>query len=194
MNAIVMGAPPARSRQEVVELIGLIGESDKALEQIDRERDQAIGEAKNLADIKAEPIKAARAEAQAKVEAYFRIHPESAVSIPGADQFVSSPMETQLAAAILASDRPLTARQRMVLEHLKDGCVLRRQYKRRSYSLISPEPPHVAKAMLSSSQVFDLQVRFLDGFDPQTGDRLLAASALTDRAVEFRLKPGVVLS
>lgn len=188
-----MGAPPARSRQEVVELIGLIGESDRTLEALEQERERAIGEFNRRTDDKAQAIKATRAEAQAKVEAWFRVHPESAVSIPGADQFVASPMETQLAAAILASDRPLTARQRMVLEHLKGGYVLRRQHKHRSYSLIAPEPPHISKAFLSSSQVFDLQVRFLDGFDPLTGDRLLAVSALGDRAVEFRLKPGVVL-
>ncbi len=193
MTPAVLGAPVARSRQEVVELVGFIGQAGEKLELIAAETDRQIAMAKANAEALAQPIKTAVAEAQAKVQAWFRVHPEAAGTIPGAETFAADPMETQLAAVVLASGRPLTERQRMILEHLKAGYVLRRQYKHRSYSLIAPEPPHIAKAIVSSSHVFDLQVRFLDAFDPQSGERLLGVTAYGGRAVEFRIKPDVVI-
>lgn len=193
MNAPVLGVPAARSRQEVVELIGFIGQGGAELERIDDDLEREVIQAKAKADALAQPIKAAIAEAQEKVQAWFRVHPEQAATIPGAHAFAGDPMETQLAAVVLASARPLTERQRMILEHLKAGYVLRRQHKRRSYSLLSPEPPYIAKAIVSSSQVFDLQVRFLDAFDPATGARLLGETAYGGRALEFRIKPDVVI-
>lgn len=193
MTTAVLGVPAARSRQEVVELVGFIGQAGEQLDRIAAEMDRQIDVAKASADAMAQPIKTAVAEAQAKVQAWFRVHPEQAGTIPGAETFAADPMETQLAAVVLASGRPLTERQRMILEHLKDGYVLRRKYKHRSYSLISPEPPNVSKTIVSSSHVFDLQVRFLDAFDPATGERLLGVTAYGGRAVEFRIKPDVVI-
>jgi hypothetical protein len=193
MNAPVLGIAAARSRQEVVELVGFIGKAGDQLERIAAEMNRQIDMAKASADSMAQPIKAAVAEAQAKVQAWFRVHPEQAGTIPGAESFAADPMETQLAAVVLASGRPLTERQRMILEDLKAGHVLRRRHKHRSYSLIAPAPPHIAKTFVSSSHVFDLQVRFLDAFDPQTGERLLGVTAYGARAVEFRIKPDVVI-
>ncbi|CAN5612181.1 hypothetical protein BH10PSE5_BH10PSE5_01500 [soil metagenome] len=184
---------PARSRQEVVELIGLIGRSGDELERIAVALDLAIADAKAEAEAAAQPIKAAMAEAQEKVEAWFRVHPEAATSIPGAERFLGDPMEAQLAAVMLSSARPLTQRQITVLEALKDGHVLRRQHKHRSYSLIEPSRPSMAKKYLNSNHVFDLQHRFLDAYDPKSGDRLLGVSAFDPRAVEFRIKPDVVV-
>lgn len=193
MTVAVLGVPAARSRQEVVELIGFIGQAGEELERIADDLERQVVQAKARADEASQPIKAAVAEAQEKVKAWFRVHPEQAATILGAHAFAGDPMETQLAALVLASARPLTERQRMILEHLKAGYVLRRQHKHRSYSLLSPEPPHIAKAFVSSSHVFDLQVRFLDAFDPTTGERLLGVTAYGGRAVEFRIKPDVVI-
>lgn len=192
MNALTPGFNAARSRQEVVELIALIGQGRQELEQIHAAEEAAITAAKSVAEAKAAPIKAAVADAQSKVEDWFKVHPEAAGGIPGAEAFVLS-TQTQLAAVVLASGRPMTERQRTILERLKAGYVLRRKGKLRSYSLISPEPPHISTMFVSSSQVFDLQVRFLDGFDPITGALLPTATAYGARAVEFRIKPDVVI-
>ena len=193
MTTAVLGVPAARSRQEVVELVAFIGQAGARLDRIAAEMDRQIAMVKDNADAAAQPVKTAVAEAQAKVQAWFRVHPEQAGTIPGAETFAGDPMETQLAAVVLASGRPLTERQRTILEHLKAGYVLRRQHKHRSYSLIAPEPPHIAKMFVSSSHVFDLQVRFLDAFDLQTGERQLGVAAYHSRAVEFRIKPDVVI-
>lgn len=192
MNALTLGFAAARSRQEVVELIALIGSGREELEQIHAAEEAAIAAAKEAAEAKALPIKSALCEAQAKVEAWFKVHPEAAGGIPGAEAFVS-PMQTQLAAVVLASARPMTERQKMILEKLKAGYVLRRKGKLRSYSLISPEPPHLSTTIVSSSHVFDLQVRFLDAYDPSTGALMPLATAYGARAVEFRIKPDVVI-
>lgn len=184
---------PARSRQEVVDLIGLIGRSTAELERIAQRLDVAIANAKEAAEAVSAPIKAAMAEAQDKVQAWFRVHPEAASSIPGSERFLGDPMEAQLAAVMLSSARPLTQRQIMVLEALKGGHVLRRQHKKRSYSLIAPDHPSIARQYLNSNHVFDLQHRYLDAYEPKTGERLLGVSAYDARAVEFRLKPEVVV-
>jgi hypothetical protein len=184
---------PARSRQEVVDLIGLIGRSSAELERIAQRLDVAIANEKEAAEAVSQPIKAAMAEAQEKVQAWFRVHPEAAAGIPGSERFLGDPMEAQLAAVMLSSARPLTQRQIMVLEALKDGHVLRRQHKHRSYSLIAPDRPSMARQFLNSNHVFDLQHRYLDAHDPKTGERLLGVSAYDARAVEFRIKPEVVV-
>lgn len=184
---------PARSRQEVVELIALIGRSVDELERIAHAADAAIDQASAVADAAAKPIKAAMAEAQVKVQAWFRVHPEAAAGIPGSERFLGDPMEAQLVAVMLSSARPLTQRQIMVLEALKGGHVLRRQHKKRSYSLIAPDHPTIARQYLNSNHVFDLQHRYLDAYEPKTGERLLGVSAYDPRAVEFRLKPEVVV-
>lgn len=184
---------PARSRQEVVDLIGLIGRSGAELERIAQALEAAIANEKDAAASAAEPIKTAMSEAQEKVQAWFRVHPEAASSIPGSERFLGDPMEAQLAAVMLSSARPLTQRQIMVLEALKGGHVLRRQHKKRSYSLIAPDHPTIARQYLNSNHVFDLQHRYLDAYEPKTGERLLGVSAYDPRAVEFRLKPEVVV-
>lgn len=184
---------PARSRQEVVELIGLIGRCSEELDRIAHAFDAAVAEAKAVAEAANQPVRMAMAEAQEKVQAWFRVHPEAASSIPGSERFLGDPMEAQLAAVMLSSARPLTQRQIMVLEALKGGHVLRRQHKKRSYSLIAPDHPTIARQYLNSNHVFDLQHRYLDAYEPKTGERLLGVSAYDPRAVEFRLKPEVVV-
>ena len=193
MNATVLGAPPARSRQEVIELIGLIGQFGAELERLRADEEAAIDEARSQAEAKAELINSARTEAQAKVEAWFRVHPEEAAAVPGAEHFLGDPVEAQLAAALLASARPLSQRQISILEALREGQVLRRPRKLRSYSLVWPDKPNEGSKLVSSNHVFDLQHRYLDAYDAFTGERLLGVSAFDDRKYVFRLKPGVVL-
>ena len=193
MTAMTMGSTPARSRQEVVELIGLVGRCAEQLDQIAQDTERTIASAKALADEKAALLKSAMAEAQEKVQAWFRVHPEAATSIPGAEKFLGDPMEAQLAAVMLSSARPLTQRQISILEGLKAGQVLRRIHKHRSFGLIWPAAPTIATKHVNTNHVFDLQHRFLDPYDPTTGERLLGVSAFDNRAVEFRIKPDVVV-
>lgn len=193
MTAMTLGSTPARSRQEVVELIALVGRLNAELGRVSEETDKTIQELQHAADKKARQIREAIAEATAKVQAWFRVHPEEADQVPGAEAFLSDPVETQLAAVVLASARPLTERQKLILEGLKKGQVLRRIHKHRSYSLIWPGSPKIAQKSVNTNHVFDLQHRFLDAHDPETGERLYAVSAFDQRAVEFRLKPGVVV-
>lgn len=193
MIGMALGVPPARSRQEVVELIGFLGTSAKELENMDARREAAIANAKASHDALAASIRAAVAEAQAKVQAWFKIHPEAAGTIEGSEQFID-PMEAQLTAVVLTTARPLTQRQVEILEGLKQGMVLRRLNRRqRSYSLIWPDRPAVGRKVVSTNHVFDLQHRFMDAHDVKTGERMLGVSAYDNRDIEFRIKPDVVL-
>jgi hypothetical protein len=192
MTGIALGVPPAKTRQEVVELIGFLGASTRELESIETRTEQAIAEAKAKAEALAGPIRAAINEAQARVQAWFRVHPEQAHAVPGSDQFIS-PMDAQLAAVVLTTARPLTLRQVEILEGLKQGMVLRRLNRNRSYSLIWPDRPAVGRKVVSTNHVFDLQHRFLDAHDVKTGERVLGGTAYDKRNLEFRIKPDVVL-
>lgn len=73
MTVAVLGVPAARSRQEVVELIGFIGQAGEELERIaDDDLERQVVQAKARAcDEASQPIKAAVAEAQEKVKAWF---------------------------------------------------------------------------------------------------------------------------
>lgn len=193
MTALTLGSTPARSRQEVVELIALVSTFNGELGRLSEETDKTVRELQSAAERKAHALREAVTEATSKVQAWFRVHPEEAAQVEGAEAFLSDPVETQLAAVVLASARPLTERQKLILEGLKKGQVLRRIHKQRAYSLIWPGAPKIAQRSVNTNHVFDLQHRFLDPYDPATGERLWAVSAFDDRAVEFRLKPGVVV-
>lgn len=193
MNAPTMGFTPASSRQEVEELIKLVGQSNQEIGKISDELEAALNAARAAAEQKIRTLHAVIAEASAKLQAWFRVHPEAATMIEGAEHFLGDPMEAQLAAVVLAASRPLTQRQVEILKGLKQGQVLRRINKHRSYALIWPGTPAIARRYVNTNHVFDLQARFLDAHDPHTGERLLGVSAFDNRAVEFRIKPGVVL-
>lgn len=192
MTGIALGVPAAKTRQEVVELIGFLGASTRELESIETRMEAAIAQTKAQAVAQAAQIRAAIAEAQAKVQAWFRIHPEQAHAVPGGDQFID-PMDAQLTAVVLTTARPLTARQVEILEGLKQGMVLRRLNRNRSYSLIWPDRPLVGRKVVNTNHVFDLQHRFLDAHDVKTGERVLGGTAYDARNLEFRIKPDVVL-
>ena len=184
---------PARSRQEVVELISFIGQGSEQLKRIHHEEAQAIASATAAATAKARPIETAMAEAQFKVVTWFQGNPGAAATVVGAEAFTGDPLDAHAVAVLLTSGRPLTDRQRKILAYLQDGYVLRRTGKLRSYSLLPSEPPFLSKDLVSSAHVFDLQARFLDAFDLKTGARLLGVAAHHNQAVEFRIKPDVVI-
>jgi hypothetical protein len=194
MTGTIAGAfAPAASLQEVQQLIGFLGEGPRELARIEAALADTISAATEAAEAQASPIKAALTEAQAKVQAWSQANPSALP--PGAAGDVTAPevYQAQLAAMLMASARPVTERQRSILALMKEaGAVLRRQGKLKSYGLF--EPGHsIARKLLSTNHVFDLQGRFLDAYDAATGERLLAVSAFEDRHIEFRIKPDVVL-
>lgn len=191
--------PAAASRQEFQELIGFLGDGGREVAQIEADLAATIAAAQAEADAKLKPLKAGLAEAQAKVEGWCS---RSASALQAAVQAGVQGLEPYQArlAAMLASARPVTARQRMVLKAMQAGAVLRRRFGHRQFDVIWPkdspgpglERP-LAPHFMTSNHVFDLQTRFLDAFDPASGEALLTASAFDDRPLEFRLKPDVEL-
>ena len=64
MTVAVLGVPAARSRQEVVELIGFIGQAGEELERIADDLERQVVQAKARADEASQPNKAVVAEDQ----------------------------------------------------------------------------------------------------------------------------------
>lgn len=186
-----------QTRQEVDELIRSVGEGAKEVSRIETALAEFVTAARETAEAKIQPIKDAMAEAQAKVEAFIRSNPEALAAGPFGDLSPEA-YQAQLVAVLMSSARPLTARQRSILTALQGGAVLRRQHKRRMYSLIWPaEIPSYrrtpAPSWVNSDHVFNLQHRYLDAYSVATGEQVLGVPAFDARDLEFRLKPDAVL-
>ncbi|WP_165184770.1 host-nuclease inhibitor Gam family protein [Caulobacter soli] len=190
-------AATPQTRQEVDDLVRMVGENTREVSRIETALEQFITAARETAEAKIQPIKAAIAEAQSKVEAFIRANPEALAAGPAGDLTMEA-YQAQLVAVLMSSARPLTERQRKILTAMQGGAVLRRQHKRRMYSLIWPDTVadyrrSPAPSWVNSDHVFNLQHRYFDAFSVATGEQILGVSAFDAREIEFRIKPDVVL-
>jgi hypothetical protein len=191
--------PAATSPQEARQLIGFVGETTRRIAEIETDLALDIAALNRAAEAEITPLKTALDNAQGKVEAWARRHPDQARLIGVGDRAVDA-LDAQTAALLMATGRPVTPRQAMILKALKAGAVLRRADKGKGRTFWLRWPRHVpadqqviAARFLTTNHVHDLQMRFLDAFDVTTGAPLLGVSAFGDHKVEFRLKPDAVL-
>ncbi len=194
-----LGLPtPVASRREFQELVGFLGEGAREVTRIETDLSEAIASAQAKAEAALTPLRAAMAEAQARVQRYCVRDPGALHQAVEAGVEGLEPYQAQLAAMLATSARPVSARQREILRAMQIGAVLRRINGRRQFDLIwSPTIPRESRFPapwgMTSNHVFDLQARFLDAFDPATGEPLITAAAHERRPLEFRLKPDVEL-
>lgn len=194
-----LGLPaPVASRREFQELIGFIGEGNRQVARIEHDLAEKIATAQAQAEAELNPLRAAMDEAQVKVQRWCSRDPGAVHLAVEAGVTGLEPYQAQLAAMLATSARPITPRQHDVLKALKAGAVLRRILGRRQFNLVWPpgvthEAGFYPALWMTTNHVFDLQARFLDAFDPATGEPLITAAAHERRPLEFRLKPDVEL-